>query len=67
MSESSQPESNKEVQSPCISVCAMDDATGFCHGCYRTLEEIQGWWDLDNSEKQTIVEAASHREKVVFG
>ncbi len=58
--------SGTEVTSPCISVCAMDDKSGLCLGCYRTLEEIQGWWDLDNAAKQQIVDAASERQQAVF-
>lgn len=55
-----------EIQSPCISVCSMDDATGFCHGCYRTIDEIQQWWDLDNQQKQEVVTKASEREAQQF-
>jgi len=55
-----------EVASPCISVCAMDDNTGLCLGCYRTLEEIQGWWDFDNAAKQQIVDATSARQQAAF-
>ena len=55
-----------EIESPCIGVCAMDEATGFCQGCYRTIDEIQGWWDLDNSQKQVVVELASEREAEQF-
>ncbi len=55
-----------EVQSPCIGVCSMDDSTGFCQGCYRSMDEIQGWWDLDNSQKQVVVELASEREAEQF-
>ena len=29
--------------SPCISVCRMSDQTGWCEGCFRTLDEITGW------------------------
>ncbi len=54
------------VESPCISVCTMDENTGFCFGCYRTLEEIQGWWDLDNVQKSKVVEEASQRAASVF-
>ena len=32
--------------SPCIGVCRLDDATGFCLGCARTGEEIATWGDL---------------------
>jgi uncharacterized protein len=59
--------SEQEIQSPCVGVCAMDDLSGLCQGCFRTLDEIQGWWDLDNAGKQAIVEEASKREASVFG
>lgn len=55
-----------EVQSPCIGVCSMDDSTGFCFGCYRTIEEIQQWWDLNNQQKQEVVVKASEREAQQF-
>lgn len=54
------------VESPCISVCAMKDDTGFCIGCYRTLEEIRGWWDLDNAAKNKVVEATLERQQAAF-
>lgn len=58
--------SDQEIQSPCIGVCSMDDLSGLCLGCYRTLEEIQGWWDLDNTGKQAVIEQASERESQAF-
>jgi hypothetical protein len=58
--------SDQEIQSPCIGVCSMDDLSGLCLGCYRTLEEIQGWWDLDNTGKQAVIEQASEREAQAF-
>ena len=57
---------DKEIQSPCIGVCSMDDSTGFCLGCYRTMNEIQAWWDLDNAQKLAINELASQREAAAF-
>jgi hypothetical protein len=36
----------KDVLSPCISVCRMDAATGWCEGCFRTLDEIAAWSTL---------------------
>lgn len=29
--------------SPCIGICKLDDATGFCLGCARTGDEIADW------------------------
>lgn len=31
------------VPSPCVSVCQMDDPSGLCQGCWRTLDEIAAW------------------------
>ena len=42
------------VPSPCISVCAMDPATGRCIGCYRTLDEIAAWSGLDDAGKRAV-------------
>lgn len=55
-----------EVLSPCVGVCSMDERTGFCFGCYRTMEEIQQWWDLDNQQKQAIVLKVNERELQQF-
>jgi uncharacterized protein len=55
-----------EIQSPCIGVCSIDDSTGLCQGCYRTMDEIQGWWDLDNTQKQAVINVASEREAQAF-
>lgn len=42
------------VPSPCISVCRMDEATGWCEGCMRTLDEIAAWSLLDDEEKRAV-------------
>ena len=31
------------LPSPCVSVCTMDPQTGWCRGCFRTLDEIAQW------------------------
>ena len=55
-----------EIESPCVGVCAMDEETGFCQGCYRMLDEIQQWWDLDNTQKQVVVDEANARLEQQF-
>ncbi len=42
------------VPSPCISVCAIDEATGLCGGCLRTLDEIAAWSVLDDGERRGV-------------
>lgn len=44
----------RPVPSPCISVCEMDAASGFCLGCWRTLDEIAAWSALDNAGKRAV-------------
>lgn len=41
--------------SPCVKVCRMDDRTGLCIGCQRTLAEIAGWWQMRDDEKRAVL------------
>jgi len=42
------------VPSPCSSVCRIDPASGFCEGCWRTLDEIVAWSTLSDQEKRAV-------------
>jgi len=42
------------VPSPCRSVCQMDESTGLCLGCLRTLDEIVDWGNADNDYKRGV-------------
>jgi uncharacterized protein len=46
---------NMSLASPCISVCQMDEATSYCRGCYRTLEEIAGWGRASRGDQQAVL------------
>ncbi len=54
------------VESPCINVCSMNHKTGYCHGCYRTIEEIQGWWDLTFEQKSEVIKVTWARQESMF-
>lgn len=41
--------------SPCTRVCVLDEHTGLCRGCYRTLDEIAGWSGFSADEKRAIL------------
>lgn len=43
------------VASPCVNVCEMDAATGWCRGCARRLDEIAGWGHAPRSAQQHIL------------
>lgn len=43
-----------DLPSPCQSVCAMDEASGWCRGCLRTLPEIASWGGLNDTQKRQV-------------
>ena len=51
-----------EISSPCIGVCAINEANGFCHGCYRTIDEIKTWWDMGQQEQKNLLVALEERQ-----
>jgi predicted Fe-S protein YdhL (DUF1289 family) len=42
------------VASPCINICRMDPATGWCEGCLRSIDEIAAWSSLPDDLKRQI-------------
>ena len=50
------------VASPCTSVCRIDEASGLCLGCARTLDEIASWSVLDDDARRAIVSALPARK-----
>ena len=42
------------VPSPCKNICVMDEASGHCSGCGRTLDEIALWSVLDDDDKRAV-------------
>lgn len=53
---------DKDVPSPCISLCKMDDETKQCKGCYRTVEEIAAWSRLDDAQRLVIWERIENHQ-----
>lgn len=49
------------VASPCISVCRIDDASGLCVGCLRTLDEIAAWSALGDDARRDVWRAIGRR------
>lgn len=41
--------------SPCIKVCELDAATGWCVGCGRSADEIGGWTAMAAPEKRDLL------------
>jgi uncharacterized protein len=55
------------VASPCVSVCTMNEATGLCTGCLRTLDEIAHWGLYTDEEKRAVWTQLSLRRQGARG
>lgn len=49
------------LPSPCINLCKMDEATGLCLGCRRTIPEIIAWSKASENDKRAIWQAIKRR------
>ena len=56
------PQGNGPVPSPCISVCRMNEDTGWCEGCLRTLDEVAAWGRGSDDWKRAVWAALKDRE-----
>ena len=53
---------NQEVTSPCIGICAVDDLSGLCLGCFRNMDEISQWWDMNDAERSKVMSQLADRQ-----
>lgn len=51
-----------KTSSPCNGVCILDEDTGLCVGCLRTSEEIAGWEEFSDAEREEVMERISERK-----
>jgi predicted Fe-S protein YdhL (DUF1289 family) len=49
------------IQSPCINVCKMDEASGLCSGCFRTIDEIERWSVMQEDDRRRVMQALPSR------
>jgi predicted Fe-S protein YdhL (DUF1289 family) len=54
------------LPSPCVGICRLDEATGWCLGCARNRSEIGRWRDLSPVE-QVRIWADLPRRKAILG
>ena len=52
--------SEPEPQSPCISVCYLDEQE-ICQGCFRSAGEIADWLMVSAQQKREILVRAAER------
>jgi len=49
------PASPRSIATPCVKVCMVDPASGFCLGCGRTLAEIAQWARFTPEAREAIM------------
>ena len=55
-------ELDTSVPSPCISVCQIDNASGCCIGCFRSIDEIREWPILTAEQKHAALARVAERK-----
>ena len=43
------------IETPCTNVCTVDNGSGLCIGCGRTLSEIAEWPSLSATERRRVM------------
>ena len=51
--------------SPCIGICRLDERSGVCIGCYRTIQEIARWGAMGRDERARVFAALDGRRSVL--
>lgn len=46
----------RSIKTPCVQVCAVDDESGLCLGCFRSLAEIAGWVRLTDAQRDAVLQ-----------
>lgn len=54
-------ENGPRVPSPCNSVCRIEPASGWCEGCWRSIDEIIGWGSMDDAARRAVWAALDER------
>jgi hypothetical protein len=52
------------VESPCVRECVIDSGSGFCRGCYRTLQEISYWTTYTPAQQRALLAELEQRKTV---
>lgn len=50
-----------KIESHCINLCQLD-SRGVCLGCFRTLDEIARWKQMDEAQRRAIIAALGKRK-----
>jgi len=52
-----------EPVSPCTNQCGVSSVTGYCGGCFRKLDEIAKWDQMEKDEQLEVLRLVEERKK----
>lgn len=55
----------RPIRTPCVKVCFMDDASGLCLGCFRTLAEVATWARLEEAAREAVMAELPARRTLI--
>lgn len=47
--------SRPAIETPCVQICQIDEASGLCRGCGRTRGEIARWSAFTSEERRKLM------------
>lgn len=53
------------METPCVNVCNLNQSTGQCDGCGRTIAEIASWARLSPEERRRIMAELPRRKALI--
>ncbi|MGI9342203.1 MAG: DUF1289 domain-containing protein [Gammaproteobacteria bacterium] len=51
------------IHSPCMNICIINAESGYCQGCFRTIEEISEWSKLPPDDRARIIQQLERRRQ----
>jgi predicted Fe-S protein YdhL (DUF1289 family) len=49
------------LETPCVNICLLDDASGLCVGCGRSTDEIARWVSMTPAQRRAIMAVLPER------
>ncbi|MFH1134937.1 MAG: DUF1289 domain-containing protein [Pseudomonadota bacterium] len=56
-----------QVESPCNGECIIDQDTGYCQGCARTMTEIRKWLSFSERQREEVYRLLEPRRAGLVG
>lgn len=54
-----------EVESPCVNTCVIHPEARLCTGCYRSIDEISRWSQMNGDERAEVMGELPARANLV--